>query len=73
MPSRLGLTAKAPMLSSTPRASPVGSRVPLALQAVFLNRAQEVNEPPPEAAMDFREPVYIYERVSQIVVLLVSE
>jgi hypothetical protein len=61
------------MLSSTPRSSPVGSRVPLTFQALFLNQEREVNEPPTEAAMDSREPVYIHERVSQIAVLLVSE
>jgi hypothetical protein len=56
---------------STPHASR-GSRVPLALQAVFL-KGTEVNEPPTEAAMEFREPVYIHRRVSQITAFLVSE
>lgn len=74
--SRLGLPKSAPVLF-TPQASPVrvGPRIPLALQAVFLacNKGAEVTEAPTEAAMDFREPVYIYERVSQIAVRLMSK
>jgi hypothetical protein len=62
---------------SPPVASPVrvGPRVPAALQAVFLdcNKGAEVNECPTEAAMDFIEPVYMAERVSEIAVCLVSE
>jgi hypothetical protein len=74
--SRLGLNVHSPM-PSPPLPSPgrVGPRIPLALQAVFINNSKgaEVNECPTEAAMDFIEPVYLAERVSQIAVCLVSE